>query len=234
VCNFIFEVAVLSVTTVPDGSNSFRIEAVLTSSEPHAVDSNWTDLVSRIQAKDAAAIAELYAKFSRGLRYFLIRQIGARDVDDRMHDIIIVTVKAIQNGSLRDAERLPGFIRTVAQRSCAHCIAGVVKGRQRERDIEETANITDNQVSPEQRLLIQERAEIVRQALSELPQRDQEILRRFYLQEQSPEQICNEMNLTDTQFRLCKSRAKARFGEIGRKRVNASPSILTRVLQHVA
>jgi len=49
--------------------------------------------------------------------------------------------------------------------------------------------------------------------------RDREILTRFYLQEQTQEEICAEMNLSDTQFRLLKSRAKARFGELGRKKL---------------
>jgi hypothetical protein len=37
--------------------------------------------------------------------------------------------------------------------------------------------------------------------------------------EQPQQQICEEMNLTETQFRLLKSRAKARFGELGRRRL---------------
>lgn len=54
-------------------------------------------------------------------------------------------------------------------------------------------------------------------ALNGLAVRDREILMRFYLDEQSQDQICAEMGLTETQFRLLKSRAKARFGELGRK-----------------
>lgn len=46
-----------------------------------------------------------------------------------------------------------------------------------------------------------------------------EILTRFYLHEQSQEEICSEMALTETQFRLLKSRAKARFGELGKKKL---------------
>jgi hypothetical protein len=33
------------------------------------------------------------------------------------------------------------------------------------------------------------------------------------------EEICVEMGLTETQFRLLKSRAKARFGELGKRRL---------------
>jgi len=55
--------------------------------------------------------------------------------------------------------------------------------------------------------------------LGELGDKDREILTRFYLNEQTQPQICLEMELTITQFRLLKSRAKARFGELGRKRL---------------
>ena len=55
--------------------------------------------------------------------------------------------------------------------------------------------------------------------LKTISARDREILTRFYLQEQSQEQICQEMSLTETQFRLLKSRAKAKFGELGKRRL---------------
>ena len=44
------------------------------------------------------------------------------------------------------------------------------------------------------------------------------MLVRFYLQEQTAEEICHDLHLTETQFRLIKSRAKARYGELGRRR----------------
>ena len=55
--------------------------------------------------------------------------------------------------------------------------------------------------------------------LKGISRRDREILTRFYLQEQTQEQICSEMKLSETQFRLLKSRAKARFGELGKRRL---------------
>jgi DNA-directed RNA polymerase specialized sigma24 family protein len=66
----------------------------------------------------------------------------------------------------------------------------------------------------------------MKSALDALSQRDREILVRFYLKEQPQEKICEEMDLTETQFRLLKSRAKAKFGEIGKKKL-ASTGILS-------
>jgi DNA-directed RNA polymerase specialized sigma24 family protein len=47
--------------------------------------------------------------------------------------------------------------------------------------------------------------------------RDREILRRFYLLEQPQGLICQEMGLSHNQFRLLKSRAKAKFGKLGQR-----------------
>lgn len=58
---------------------------------------------------------------------------------------------------------------------------------------------------------------IIRQVLAELSDRDREILTRFYVREQSQDQICSEMTLTVAQFRLLKSRAKAHFKELGKQ-----------------
>lgn len=64
-----------------------------------------------------------------------------------------------------------------------------------------------------------QRSELVLSILRKMASRDREILTRFYLEEQPLEQICEDMSLTDTQFRLLKSRAKARFADLGKKRL---------------
>lgn len=205
------------------------------STQRHGGEPNWTDLIDRIRACDSDAVAELYAKFCKGLRYFLLRQLGSQDAEDRVHDVIIAVIKAIQSGSVRESEKLPGFVKTVAHRSCARSIASLVKDRQREGDLDEkTANARDCQIDPEARVLIQERVGIARQAFFQLSVRDMEVLRRFYLEEQLPGRICRDMNLTDTQFRSIKSRAKGRFGEIGRKRVSAKTCLLQSLQPRVA
>jgi DNA-directed RNA polymerase specialized sigma24 family protein len=60
----------------------------------------------------------------------------------------------------------------------------------------------------------------VERILRSISRRDREILTRFYLLEQTQEQICSQMGLSENQFRLLKSRAKARFSELGRRRLS--------------
>jgi RNA polymerase sigma-70 factor, ECF subfamily len=52
---------------------------------------------------------------------------------------------------------------------------------------------------------------LIQEVLSELDDGEKEVLTRFYLWKQRPEQICSIMRLSETQFRLIKSCAKARF-----------------------
>ncbi|MDQ6708268.1 MAG: hypothetical protein M3Z85_20105 [Acidobacteriota bacterium] len=64
-----------------------------------------------------------------------------------------------------------------------------------------------------------EHEEIAGKVLKGISKRDREILTRFYIAEQSQDEICTQMKLTETQFRLLKSRAKARFGEMGKRKI---------------
>ena len=71
---------------------------------------------------------------------------------------------------------------------------------------------------PERRVIEQQSQDVALRMLGGLPKRDREVLVRFYLQEQTVDEICRDLDLTETQFRLIKSRAKARYGELGRRR----------------
>jgi RNA polymerase sigma factor (sigma-70 family) len=183
----------------------------------------WTPLVERIQAGDESAMAELYEVFSRGIRFYLCRQLQSQEIDDKVHDTFVIVVQAIQRGDLRDPERLMGFVRTVVRRQVAAYIGHAVQARKEQVDLEAGAWVTDGRSNPEQTAIEQETADIMKNVLRSISARDREILTRFYLLEQSQERICSEMNLTETQFRLLKSRAKARFGEQGKRRVVRNP-----------
>jgi RNA polymerase sigma factor (sigma-70 family) len=187
---------------------------------PATVD--WAALVSLVQAGDDAGMEQLYKLFSRGIRYYLCRQLGPQELEDKVHDTFLIVVNAIRRGDLREPERLMGFVRTVVRRQVAAYIETAVHTRREQTDLETGITVADRKHNPEQEAMIREKAELMKSALADLGQRDRDILIRFYLKEQSQEQICEEMSLTETQFRLLKSRAKAKFGEIGRKKLTSS------------
>ena len=180
---------------------------------------DWANLVDRVQRGEGGGMEELYLIFARGIRYYLCRQLGPQELDDKVHDAFLIVVQAIQRGDLREPERLMGFVRTIVRRQVAAYIDRVVHTRREELDIELGSRIADHRSNPEQTVATRQKADLMQGILRRLSERDREILTRFYLDEQTEEQICKEMNLSETQFRLLKSRAKSRFGELGRKKL---------------
>lgn len=187
--------------------------------------SEWTELVESIRAGDQNAMTRLYATFGRGVRYYLSRQLGAQEIEDKVHDTFLVVLGAIQRGELREPERLMGFVRTVVRRLVATHIDRLVEERRERTDLEDGYSMADERVDPEGDALRRQKVEIMEQVLHTISTRDREILTRFYLYEQSQEQICREMGLNDTQFRLLKSRAKARFAESGKRRLDRANTV---------
>lgn len=182
----------------------------------------WSTLVAQIKAGEDAGMEQLYKLFSRGIRYYLCRQLGPQELEDKVHDTFLIVVNAIRRGDLREPERLMGFVRTVVRRQVAAYIEEAVHTRREQADLESGIAVADRKQNPEQEAILHQKTELMRAVLECLSQRDRDILVRFYIKEQPQEQICREMSLTETQFRLLKSRAKAKFGEIGRKKLASS------------
>jgi RNA polymerase sigma-70 factor, ECF subfamily len=179
---------------------------------------DWASLVTRIREGDSEAMAELYTVFAKGIRYFLLRNLGPDDLDDKVHDSFVIVAQAIRNGDLREPERLMGYVRTVVKRQIAASIDIAIQQRRNRVEFEDSMfYMSDWRENPERTVIAQQRADIARKVLNGVSRRDRDILNRFYVLEQSQEQICADMGLSYNQFRLLKSRAKARFGELGKK-----------------
>jgi RNA polymerase sigma-70 factor (ECF subfamily) len=205
---------------LPLGPPSSRSESESGDTEV-AVD--WISLVERIRVGSEDGMTELYRLFSKGIRFYLCRQLGPQELDDKVHDTFLIVVQAIRRGDLREPERLMGFIRTVVRRQVAAYIDEAIQTRREQADIESGIVVADRKRNPEEKAIGRQNEDLMVQVLSSMCSRDRDILTRFYLHEQTQEQICADMDLTETQFRLLKSRAKARFGEIGKKKLQKKP-----------
>jgi len=179
----------------------------------------WVALVDKIRQNDPDGMEALYQVFARGVRFYLCRQLGPQDLDDRIHDTFLVVAQAIQRGELREPERLMGYVRTIVHRQVAREIELRVRNRNRLAPLDWEHSLSDSRSNPEQKVIQLQNQQIARDVLKTLRPQDREVLMRFYLWGQPSEQICEEMGLTDTQYRLLKSRAKARFGQLGQRQI---------------
>ena len=213
-------------TIPPTNSDEQEVSDVQDEADAAAIGSSsvdWVELVERIHRGDDSGMEDLYRLFAKGVRFYLCRQLGGQEIDDKIHDTFLIVVRAIRRGDLREPERLMGFVRTVLRRQVAAHIDHLVHRRRDHINLDVGSRVADARRNPEQNASLREKIDLMAEVLREMSDRDRDILSRFYLQEQSQEQICDEMNLTETQFRLLKSRAKARFGEMGKRKLQKNP-----------
>jgi RNA polymerase sigma-70 factor, ECF subfamily len=183
--------------------------------------SPWPDLVERLRAGEQSAMEDLYRVFSKGIRFYLLRQLGAQDLNDRVHDLFLMVTESIQSGELREPERFMGYVRTVVRRQVAGHIHAARLQRRNWFQLDFGAPLPDRHPSAEHGAIRREYNEVALRILAKMRRREREVLVRFYLQEQPAAEICAEMQLTGTQFRLLKSRAKAKLERLCKGRLES-------------
>src|SRR4051812_23512929 len=62
---------------------------------------DWIALVEKIRSGSEDGMSELYRLFSKGIRFYLCRQLGPQELDDKVHDTFLIVVQAIRRGDLR-------------------------------------------------------------------------------------------------------------------------------------
>jgi RNA polymerase sigma-70 factor (ECF subfamily) len=201
-----------------------RIEEDSVNDDLQVSPAKCVEIVDLVQRGDRIGLEELYSVFGRGIRYYLCRHLGPRDLDDRMHDTFLIVVQAIRREELREPGRLLGFIRTIVKRQVAAHIEREVNER---RDCQEAEvvrlKLEDWRLTPEERAVETDKRRLLELLIDELDEREREVIRRFYVEDQPHEQICEEMGLTFTQYRLIKSRAKQKLEELGKRVLEPNP-----------
>jgi RNA polymerase sigma-70 factor, ECF subfamily len=177
---------------------------------------SWAALLRLIALGETGAFESLYSAFGWVRNHFL-QQIGD-DGDDLYNELMLDLYQKICQEQLRDPERLAGYVRVMAAHKLANHIQRVSSVRHKEQSTD-NFDVPDRRSDPESAALQAQYKRIAVKVMMGLPVRQREMLIRFYIREQTAEQIQAEMSLTATQFRLVKSRAKARFAELCQARI---------------
>jgi RNA polymerase sigma-70 factor (ECF subfamily) len=178
------------------------------------------DLVSRIMAGDQLAEEDLIRRYSRGVSMIIDRESShAPAAADLCQETFRIVLEKIRQGDVREPEKLSGFICSLAR----NLVIGHFRRAARTQSLTEVEEAdTPSQSAPSQldQLLQKERAQIVRQVISELPSgRDRQLLFRFYIAEEEKERICEDLGLTGLHFNRVLFRARARFKELYEMRI---------------
>ena len=172
-------------------------------------------LVHRILAGDKTAEGEVFERYARGVRFLLLELTGDPSRADDLHqETFRLVLEKIHAGELREPDRLPAFIRSLAR----NLFIGEYRQKAKQPVVsndELAAASPDRSPSPLARLLAKESAAIVRRLLQELePPRDREILFRFFVAEHRKEEICNDFGLSSLHFNRVLHRARGRLKKL--------------------
>ena len=111
--------------------------------------------------------------------------------------VFLTVVQSIQKDGLRDPTRLMGFVRTIVRRQVSSRIDYLVHARRELVTLEQGPVIPDRKNTPEEQAIGGQQVELMISALRDMPVRHRDLLTRFYLHEQTQDQICRETDLTE-------------------------------------
>lgn len=179
-----------------------------------ALDEAVEALARRIRTGDPEAERALVGRFGRGVRAILWNVCRDRSVvDDLFQETFGVLLQRLRAGTVRDPAQLSAFVATLARNLATEHF-------RRARKVEGDSRVTlerleDPRPSPPELVTRAEQGALVRRILEELPvPRDRDVLRRFYLGQQSKEQIQADHGLSSLQFNRVLHRARERFREL--------------------
>ena len=175
-------------------------------------DVTTADMVSRVHAGDRAAEREFVAQYQRGVRVLVRRHCRPGDpiVEDLVQDVLARVLERLRAGALHDAAALAGYV----QKTVVHATSAEYRRRRASEPIAAIEELPARE-DPVQHLDAEQLARTVRTVLVEMPvERDREVLRRFYLDEQDKDEVCRVLDIDAAHFHRVLFRARNRFREL--------------------
>ena len=175
---------------------------------------DYSQLIERIAAGDSVAEQRLVEQFSRGLMVMLRQRTNDWDLAADIHqDAFIVVIKRLRKHGLQNPAGLKSFLRQTA----INLFLGDRRKqsrRQTSADSDLIARVASESIGPVQSLELDQLARLVRELIAELTvPRDRQLLRRYYLVEESKQTICADLKLKSGQFDGVIHRARKRLKE---------------------
>jgi hypothetical protein len=149
---------------------------------------DWADLVAGIRAGDEEAVLRFGDIFRGGIRFFLRRGLGQHKLESRQREVLSLVIKSIRETFIDDPNRLASYV-LIALREYIGC----------------QITAYPHLVSEAELPLNIKSVGAIRELLGKIADIDREALRRYYVDKETGELICRELNITSTRFRVLKN-----------------------------
>jgi RNA polymerase sigma-70 factor (ECF subfamily) len=168
------------------------------------------DYLHALAARSEDAENYLVTYFSRPVQLTLRARLRSPElIQDAYQETFLRVLSYFRSGkTLDNPASLPGFVHTVCHNIALEFLRGHTRHDQMPEHILEPVDRAPN---PEGQMVTEERKQVVRQLLKELPEKDRELLRRVFLEEEDKDLVCAEYHVDRGYLRVLLHRARLRF-----------------------
>ena len=167
------------------------------------------EYVERLREGDPSTELHFVTYFDQLLRIKLrARMLASETVEDlRQETFIRVFVKLREDG-IRQPERLGAFVNF----TCNNVLMEFYRSSSRTSPWDDSyLEMPDHAVDTESFLITKQMKERVRQVIGELPKKDRDLLRAYFLEERDKDEVCKQFGVDRDYFRVLLHRAKDKF-----------------------
>jgi RNA polymerase sigma-70 factor, ECF subfamily len=130
------------------------------------------------------------------------------DIDDIVQEALMRFMVAARDEKIQNPAALGAFLNGI----CRNVVSEYRRRNLRDEPMPEVVPEPPGKSIPEAELF--ELRQAIAQGMQQLSERDRRVLRAFYLEEKSKDEILKETGMTDENFRVVLCRAKERFRAI--------------------
>lgn len=166
--------------------------------------------ISGIRDRDPEIESHFVSYFKTSLWAKARRQLRSLDLaEDAAQETVLRVLRFFRSGkNLESPDKLPAFVH----RTCHNVTLEMLRTRTNNPQPPETASDpVDTQTSVELQIITQERKQLVRDVLAQMPEKDAELLRLAMLEEMEKEELCRRYGVNGDYLRVLLHRARLRF-----------------------
>lgn len=177
------------------------------------------DYVRRLVVGDAVVESHFTSYFSELLSLKLRVRLRSPQLAEDVRQETLMRVLQIlrKKGGIDHPDRFGAFVSAV----CNNVLMEMIRADKRHDRLEPTVEPVDDKVDLDAPLVTQQSRRQVEKVLDELPEKDQQLLRLYFLEERDKREICQRFQVSDDYLRVLLHRAKSRFRSIYTKRFSA-------------
>jgi RNA polymerase sigma-70 factor (ECF subfamily) len=166
--------------------------------------------VGRLREGDPSTESHFVGYFSQLIQIKLrARYLSPEVVDDLKQETFTRVIRSLRSeGGIRQADRLGSFVNSV----CNHVLSEHYRSGSKNVPLEpDHLELPDKTLNLENLAISEETRRTVRRVLSQLPGRDQTILRAVFLEEMDKDEVCKQFGVGRDYLRVLLYRAKEKF-----------------------